>query len=486
MTSSLWIAMLLQMAMGAFDTLYHHEGTERLAWRPSQALELRLHGVRNLAYALLFAALGWTIPQGLWAAALLALLAGELLITLWDFVEEDRTRHLPASERVTHTLLTLNYGVILALLVPQLVEWAGAPTSLGRADHGLLSWLCALAAFGVVISGVRDLAAARRCPRLEASDPAELAAALAPGMAVLVTGGTGFVGSRLVGALAAAGHEVTVLTRRRTAGGKLIPRGHVRLVEHLDEIASAERFGAVVNLAGEPIANTPWTRAKRLRIVRSRLAVTYALLRLIRRLDHKPAVLVSGSAVGFYGLRGDQPLTEVNLGSPCFSRRVCVGWERAAWKADGRGRPDGAAPHRPGAGSFRRHAGAHAGAVRVRRRRPLRQRATLDELDPPRRSRPAHRPLHRLAGASRPGQRHRAGARHQSSLRRGARSGARPAGARADPRLAVAACARRVRRRAAAERTACLSGGGREQRLQVPLSRPLRSACGDQRRSCAR
>jgi uncharacterized membrane protein len=70
----------------------------------------------------LFATLGWSEPRGLFAMALIALMAGELLITLWDFVEEDRSRHLPATERVLHTLLTLNYGVILALLVP---GWPG-------------------------------------------------------------------------------------------------------------------------------------------------------------------------------------------------------------------------------------------------------------------------------------------------------------------------------------------------------------------------
>lgn len=56
--------LLVQVLLGAFDTLYHHEGTERLAWRPSQAIELQLHGVRNLAYAVMFLPLGWTVPQG--------------------------------------------------------------------------------------------------------------------------------------------------------------------------------------------------------------------------------------------------------------------------------------------------------------------------------------------------------------------------------------------------------------------------------------
>src|SRR5258708_1602392 len=120
MTDMLWLAVLVQMLMGGFDTVWHHEATERLAWRPAQAGELRLHGVRNLAYAIMFGVLGWTEVHGIAALALIALMVGELLLTLWDFVEEDRTRKLPVTERITHTLLTLNYGVVLAMLLPVL------------------------------------------------------------------------------------------------------------------------------------------------------------------------------------------------------------------------------------------------------------------------------------------------------------------------------------------------------------------------------
>ena len=118
MNNPFFVALLLvQIAMGGFDTLYHHELTQRLAWKPGQATELRLHGARNLIYALVFLALGWTEPHGAAAIVLIAALVIETGITLWDFVEEDRVRALPASERVTHTLLTLNYGVLLAMLV---------------------------------------------------------------------------------------------------------------------------------------------------------------------------------------------------------------------------------------------------------------------------------------------------------------------------------------------------------------------------------
>lgn len=334
MTGWLWTAVMVQMAMGAFDTLYHHEGTERLAWRASQRTELILHGVRNLLYAVLFIALGWFEPRGNWAAALIGLLLVELVITLWDFVEEDRSRLLPATERVTHTLLTLNYGVILAMLVPQLLGWAGEASALPRADHGWLSWACLAGAAGVILFGMRDLAAAARARRLIETDPASLASALLDRHSILVTGGTGFIGRRLVAALAAGGHEVMVLTRD-PAKAALPPA--VRPVASLDVIDARCRIDAIVNLAGEPISDSPWTLRKRRRILRSRLAVTRAVMRLTARLDHKPEVIVSGSAIGIYGLRDASPLTEADGGTPCFSQRLCAAWEAVAQ----RGLPSG-------------------------------------------------------------------------------------------------------------------------------------------------
>ena len=139
MTSLLWILIAVQIVMGVFDTFYHHELTERLAWRPSQRYELKLHGVRNMMYAFLFLVLGWLEVYGILAIAIIAVLVAEIVITLMDFVEEDMSRKLPASERINHTLLAINYGAILVLLLPVLFAWAMQPTGIASAYSGLLS-----------------------------------------------------------------------------------------------------------------------------------------------------------------------------------------------------------------------------------------------------------------------------------------------------------------------------------------------------------
>ena len=324
----LWTLITVQVVMGAFDTLVHHEGSERLAWRASQKTELRLHGVRNFFYAVIFLCFAWIEPHGTYTIVLTAILLVEILITLWDFVEEDMTRKLPASERINHTLLALNYGAILALAAPYLWAWSLLPTAMSPANYGWWSIMATLSALGVGLFSARDLLAAARSDRLDRGDPAELVAGLPPRQHVLITGGTGFIGQRLVEALVAAGHLVTVVTRDP---GKADMLCHpVRVITDLDQVHDADRFDAIINLAGEPIANGLWTRKKRARIIRSRVETTRAVAALIRRLKHKPGCLVSGSAIGWYGLRGDEELSEDADPGPAFVHDVCEAWEHAA------------------------------------------------------------------------------------------------------------------------------------------------------------
>ena len=333
MTSELlWWLIALQIAMGAFDTLYHHELTERLAWRPSQRRELQLHAVRNALYAVLFLMLGWIEVHGIWALLVMVILVVEVVITLMDFVEEDMSRKLPASERINHTLLALNYGAILVLLVPVLAEWACLPTGLVWTSHGYWSLFVSAAALGVAVFALRDLAASRRSDRLGGGPADRLMDALPDRQRVLITGATGFIGRRLVEALSTGGHEAIVLLR--DPPGSHLLRPPFRLITDLAQLADDTRIDAIVNLAGEPIANGLWTTAKRREVLGSRVRVTDEVVRLIDRLQHKPAVLVSGSAIGWYGLWQSETLTEASDGKSCFSRELCQAWEHAALRAE--------------------------------------------------------------------------------------------------------------------------------------------------------
>ncbi|MEJ0024663.1 MAG: TIGR01777 family oxidoreductase [Rhizomicrobium sp.] len=337
MTSTLlWTLIAAQVALGGFDTLYHHELTERLAWRPSQRRELKLHGVRNLIYGALFAALGWSEVHGALAWAAIAFLAVEIVITLADFVEEDVSRKLPATERVTHTLLALNYGAILYALLPVLLGWAGQETGMVPAFHGAWSVLAAAAALGVAVFGLRDLAASARAARLVPKPAAALVTALPRHRSILVTGATGFVGARLVEGLTAAGHDVIVLTRK--AEKALALRPPFRLVTDLEQIDGATRIDAIVNLAGEPVSGGLWTAARKRAIVESRRSMVAGLLRLAARLEQRPAVLVGASAIGWYGLRGDEELAEdAAPARDFFSHDSCEIVERETAKARGLG-----------------------------------------------------------------------------------------------------------------------------------------------------
>lgn len=331
MTQLLWILIAVQIAMAAFDTIYHHELTERLAWRHSQRHELALHAARSFLYTILFAALGFIEVRGVLAMAVIAILIVEVVITLTDFVEEDMSRKLPASERINHTLLAINYGAILALIAPVLARWSAEPASITMVSHGWWSAVAAFGAFGAALFGLRDFLASKRGdPRT--APAAELVSPMQGRQTVLVTGATGFVGSRLTQALAEAGHDVIVLTRNPTKAGALKPP--FRLITALSQLPDDTSIDAIVNLAGEPIANGWWTRGKRRSILNSRLEMTADILRFIERLAEKPGVLVNASAVGWYGLHDNETLTEATDGRPCFTREICSEWERVAMQAE--------------------------------------------------------------------------------------------------------------------------------------------------------
>jgi hypothetical protein len=156
MKAAIWILMV-QALLGAFDTLYYHEYKLRLAHGDHTGLELKLHATRDFAYAIIIATLGFVTWQGRLAWVLLGLLAAEICITLWDFIEEDKIRKLPAGERAAHAIMGIVYGAFLAYLIPEMWKWSLMPLGFGAAYHGFPAWVLALVAAGVFFSGVRDL-----------------------------------------------------------------------------------------------------------------------------------------------------------------------------------------------------------------------------------------------------------------------------------------------------------------------------------------
>ena len=150
----------------------------------------------------------------------------------------------------------------------------------------------------------------------------------APRWRVAVTGATGLVGQRLVPALLAAGHRVDRLTRRPPAAGTTDVQWDP-LRGRLDPRA-LEGVDAVVHLAGESIAARRWSRSVKERIRRSRVDGTRLLSETLGRLERRPRVLVSASAVGYYGDRGEAPLTEDSAPGAGFLADVCREWEAAA------------------------------------------------------------------------------------------------------------------------------------------------------------
>ena len=256
-------------------------------------------------------------------------------MTLKDFVEEDQTRKLPASERVLHTLLALNYGAILALLLPVLTGWADTePAGLVLAQYGVWALPLALAAPAVMVFGVRDILAAQRLARLPRTQASQLIDNRLPRQNVLVTGATGFIGSRLVEGLIGRGHKVTVLTRDPEKAATL--GSPLRIVTDLDQIAESEHIDAIINLAGQPVAGGLWSEGYKAKVVASRVATTAAIKSLIERLIYKPQVLVNGSAIGIYGTRQHTPVDEYQqvAGDGSFSQQLCRDWEAEAEKVE--------------------------------------------------------------------------------------------------------------------------------------------------------
>jgi uncharacterized protein (TIGR01777 family) len=142
---------------------------------------------------------------------------------------------------------------------------------------------------------------------------------------ILVTGGTGFVGKALCQKLSSLGAEVIILSRRKTPG----------TIQSLDQIG-AEKIDMIVNLAGETIAQR-WTTSTKEKIRRSRIDTTKSIIDFIQKSTHRPGVLVSASAIGYYGVAETIEFNESTPPLPKnapYSSALCKEWETEAFKAE--------------------------------------------------------------------------------------------------------------------------------------------------------
>ena len=149
-------------------------------------------------------------------------------------------------------------------------------------------------------------------------------------MRVLVTGGTGFIGTAVCRALRGAGHTVRVVSRE--------PEHAAEEAIGWDDVPAAAREAeALVNLAGEPIAAKRWKPAQKHHIRESRVEATRRLVEAATAASPRPRILLNASAVGYYGARGDEVLDEAASPGTGFLAEVCEAWEREAEAAEALG-----------------------------------------------------------------------------------------------------------------------------------------------------
>lgn len=148
------------------------------------------------------------------------------------------------------------------------------------------------------------------------------------GKHILVTGGTGFIGQVLCPALLNRGYQLTVLSRQRPEDVRALC-GSVTAVSALSDVGEGPGFDGVINLAGEGIAEKRWSDTRKQALRDSRITLTRELVSTLLSCERPPEVVVSGSAVGYYGDQGDQPVTESTAPKPDFAQQLCQDWEQA-------------------------------------------------------------------------------------------------------------------------------------------------------------
>ncbi len=149
-------------------------------------------------------------------------------------------------------------------------------------------------------------------------------------MNILITGGTGFIGSALCAHLLKENNKIVILSRYPE---KI--KHPIKAIADLSDLQDSDIFDVVINLAGEPIANKRWSDKQKNQIFSSRIDITEKLISYFEKLDNKPKLLISGSAIGYYGIgKTDNIIEEKEGGDNSFSSELCQKWEAVALKAE--------------------------------------------------------------------------------------------------------------------------------------------------------
>ncbi|GAB1264174.1 TIGR01777 family oxidoreductase [Aurantivibrio infirmus] len=151
-------------------------------------------------------------------------------------------------------------------------------------------------------------------------------------MNLLITGGTGFIGTALCSHLSDQ-HDITLKTRYPESIS-----GNIKGISSLSQLAPTKVFDVVINLAGEPIANKRWSKNQKRKIIDSRINGTEELVNFFKNSKEKPSLLISGSAIGYYGVGStNETIDEDNSGDKSFSSSLCTTWENTAMQAESLG-----------------------------------------------------------------------------------------------------------------------------------------------------
>ncbi len=332
----LFSILSLQVIIGSFISLWHHELIEKLPSEINARHELALHAARELIYSIIFFGLAWYEWRGSYSIILSALFFIMLMVSLCDIIIEDKTRKLSTLERILQTILVINIGIFLAVFYPILSNWFSSNSVMKPINYGVWSWILTLYSAGTLIWSLRLIYAAMNLHILKVPEwqrkPFKKGENNNP-KTYLITGATGFIGAALVRKLIENGDNIIAL-------GRSLEKIHYKFgsrvegITELKHFCSNKKIDVIINLAGENLASGLWTKKRKETFLNSRAGTSKSLVEFMNSLKNKPELFVSGSAIGFYGNRQDEELTEKSSPGNDFMANLCLKWEEEALRAE--------------------------------------------------------------------------------------------------------------------------------------------------------